>query len=377
MSLQIAFNGQRLAGQRLGVGRYIEYMLRYWSRMLDPSEEMTLFLRRRLDDESLNYLQLSDRIRPKVLGPDISGIAWENLRLGPASAKTDVLFCPAYTAPMVPRVPLVVATHSVNEIQPSAQSRWHPHTYGRLYRQSARNAEVVIAPCETTKTDIAEAYGIAADRIEVVEQGSDDSFRPIDDPTRLRKVRERFFGGDRPYLLFVGKCSTRRNIPMLLQAFANLKRAHAIPHGLLLFGPAPDSLPLSELCTELGIADSVVQDDGLIRNHADLVEIYSAAELFVHPSEFEGWSMTTVEAMACGAPVVAVNRGGLGEVARGHALMIEQPTVESLADAIYRVVSDDELRSSLRSKSLARGASLRWSDTTRRTLEIVRAVGSS
>ena len=344
--------------------------------MLEPSDEVVLFLRRELDAEALAYLQLSDRIRPEVLKPDVSGIAWENIRLGSASSSMDVLFCPAYTAPLSGKAPLVVATHSVNEIQPSAQSWWYPYTYSKLYRRSALRAEKVIVPCETTKVDLSNLYGIESDRIEVVEQGSDDSFRPINDAEVLSNVRKRFFGSDRPYVLFVGKASVRRNIPMLLRAFAQLKHTHNLPHGLLLFGPYPDSLPLRSLCEELKISDSVVQDDGKVRDHSDLVEIYNAADLFVHPSEFEGWSMTTVEAMGCGTAVVAVDRGGLGEVARGHAHMIESPSVESLADAIYTVLSDDSLRECLKAKALARGSSLRWSDTTRRTLEIVRAVAN-
>ena len=375
--MRIAFNGQRLAGQRLGVGRYIEYMLRYWSKLLTGSEEVSLFLRRELSKEDISYLGLSDRIQPEVLAPDVSGILWENLRLGFASSKSDVLFCPAYTAPLFVPTRLVVATHSVNEMQPAAHSRLYPYTYGRLYRRSASRADRIIVPCETTRDDVAEFYKVDPSRIDVVEQGSDDSFKPLDDPELLRRVRRRFFGGDRPYILFVGKASTRRNIPMLLRAFAQLRKTANIPHGLLLFGPNPNNLPLQELCAELGISDSVIQDDGAVRDHSELIEIYNAAEVFVHPSEFEGWSMTTVEAMGCGVPVIAANRGGLGEVARGYAYMIETPTVDSLADALQKVLSDDSLRAALREKSIERGSSLRWSYTTRRTLDIIRSVATA
>ncbi|MEP6507173.1 MAG: glycosyltransferase family 1 protein [Gemmatimonadales bacterium] len=375
--MRIAFNGQRLAGQRLGVGRYIEYMLRYWSGMLDDSDEVTVFLRRVIEPESLEYLGLSSLVKTKVLAPDISGIPWENLRLGAASSGMDVLFCPAYSAPVaLGRTPLVLANHSVNEMQPGAHKWWYQHTYSRLYRHNAMQAAIVIAPCETTRGDIASFYGIPPERIAVVPQGSDDSFRPLEDPERLKSVRVRFFGADRPFILFVGKCSTRKNAPMLIRAFAQLKHEHHVPHGLLLFGPNPDNLPLAELCNELGVADSVVQVDGKIKDHSELVEIYNAAEVFVHPSEFEGWSMVTVEALACGTPVIAANRGGLGEITRGHALMLDPPTVESLADALYRVVTDDELRLSLSKKARARGMEFRWIDTARRTLEIVKAVGS-
>jgi Glycosyltransferase len=375
--VRIAFNGQRLAGQRLGVGRYIEYMLRYWSEMLGSSDEVTVFLRREIEPAALAYLGLSDNITTKVLPPDISGVPWESLRLGPAARGMDVLFCPAYSAPLtLGKTPLVLANHSVNEMQPGAHKWWYNYTYSKLYRHNAMRADMVIAPCETTKSDIVAYYGIPPEKIAVVPQGSDDCFRPMDDPDRLARVRTRFFGANRPFVLFVGKCSTRKNAPMLIRAFARAKREHKLPHGLLLFGPNPDNLPLAELCSELGVTDSVVQVDGKVRDHSDLVEIYNAAEVFVHPSEFEGWSMVTVEALACGTPVIAANRGGLGEITRGHALMLDPPSVDSLADALYRVLSDDELRQSLSEKAAKRGAEFRWSDTSRRTLDVVRAVAA-
>src|SRR6185369_15810908 len=98
----------------------------------------------------------------------------------------------AYTAPIGYRGPLVVATHSVNDIHPGAHNWWYKYTYAWLNRHSAEIADAVI----------------------VVLQGADDCFRPMDDEEALRAVRRRFFGGDRPFILFVGKSSTRRNIPL-------------------------------------------------------------------------------------------------------------------------------------------------------------------
>jgi glycosyltransferase involved in cell wall biosynthesis len=93
----------------------------------------------------------------------------------------------------------------------------------------------------------------------------------------------------------------------------------------------------------------------------------------VHPSEYEGWSMTTVEALACGVAVVAADRGGLGEVARGHALMVT-PELKALSDAIGRVLEDDDLRRDLQRRGRERGRSLRWSENARQTLDVLRSV---
>ena len=367
--MNIGFNGQRLAGQRLGVGRYIEYLLRHWSTMLHSDDLVSLFLRAEPPED---IRTLHPQIRSHVLSSHLPGIPWETLRMGKHAKKQDVLFCPSYTSPLGFGGRTVVATHSVDEALAGTHSWKYRNTYARLYAHSARKAERVIVPSHWIRDVVIERYAVQEDRVVVIPQGADDSFSPIVDPAVLREVRCRFFGRDRPYILFVGKCSPRRNVPTLIRAFAALKHERHIPHGLLLFGPNQYGLPLEALCRELGIEGDVVQTDGRIAQHTEMVPIYSAAELFVHPSSIEGWSMTTAEAMACGAAVVAANRGGLGELARGYAKMVDAPSVESLADAIGLVIEDGALRADLQRLALTRAQSLRWRTLAARTLEVVR-----
>jgi glycosyltransferase involved in cell wall biosynthesis len=367
--LRIAFNGQRLAGQRLGVGRYIEYMLRHWARLVQADEEVTVFVRRPLESD---LQDLHPNVRTVLLDSRMSGIPWENLRLSRAASAHDVLFCPAYSGPVSFTGRTVVATHSVNEATPGLHTWSYRQTYARLFRHCARRATRVIVPSTAIRDAVVEHYRVAAEHVAIIPQGADDAFQPVTDEAAKRAVRERYFGADRPFVLFVGKANSRRNIPMLVRAFAQLRTARRIPHGLLLFGPLTDGLPLADLCRELGVADDVVQTDGKVERHTDLVPIYSAADLFVHPSEQEGWSITTVEAMACGTPVIAADRGGLGEVARGHALMLDTPSVDALVDAMARVLDDSALRADLARRALARGRQLSWSNITRDTLQVVR-----
>jgi glycosyltransferase involved in cell wall biosynthesis len=369
--MRIAFNGQRLAGQPFGVGRYLEYLLRHWNEQLEPDEELTLFLRRPLG----GWLTELHRVHPVLLESRMSGIPWENLRLGRAAKDHDVLFCPAYTAPVLYRGPLVVATHSVNETESTAHGWFYRQTYSRLYRYNARQADAVIVPGERTRKAVSRYYGVPDERLHIVHQGADDAFHPMDDkPELLSATRRRFFGEDRPYLLFVGKGSPRRNIPMLIEAFARIKKEGRCPHGLLLFGPYKGDVPLGALLSKFGVERDVVETPGVVERHADLAPVYAAADVFIHPSENEGWSMTTVEALASGTAVIAADRGGLGEVAANHAYMIE-PCVDSLANAIREVLSDDQLRAELRKKARTRGEALRWDKIALQTLDVIRAVG--
>lgn len=374
--MRIGINVSRLEGQRLGVGRYLEYMLKHWNAMLQPGEEVHAYLRKPVPRESIAHLNLGDAIRFEVPGPALTGVLWENLSLPRRARELDVFFGPSYTLPLLSRRPRrrVVATHSVNEAQADAHERTYDLTYGNLHRWSAQTADAVVVPCASTADLVAGRYGIPRRKIAVVPQGADRAFRPLHDPEGARRTRIALVGEDVPIILFVGKLSKRRNIPNLIEAFARVRRARGLPHRLLLLGPNHVHLPLAAICAEHGVTDAVVQNDGRFSDHEALIPIYDAAEVFVHPSWFEGWSMTTIEALACGTATIAANRGGLGDVARGHAYLVDEPTVEALADALDRVLRDEKLRGELRILARQRGSAITWEDTTRETLDVIRKV---
>lgn len=372
--MRLGINGHRLAGQRLGIGRYIEYMLKHWNTMLLPSEYVTIYVREPLSQDGLG---LSEAFSVELLGPNLTGSLWENLILSRHAGTLDILFCPSYTVPLLYRGRCVVATHSVNEAQRGTHPWWYRHTYTPWYRISAQHADRVIVPSASTQADVVNHYGIPPTKVEIVPEGVDDAFRPIDDPDLIRRTRQRYLGSDRPYILFVGKLSQRRNIPNLIAAFGALKKRDRIPHALLLMGPNILGLPLAQLAADLGVADSVVQTDGKVADHRELIAIYNAADLYVYPSSYDGFSLTLVEALACGIPVVTVNRAALREIASGCTLMIEEPTSEALTEAIHRTLTDQALREDLRAKGLKRVRSFRWEDTARRTLEILRRVAQN
>jgi len=372
--MRLGVNALRLSGQRLGVGRYIEYMLGYWDSMLARGDRVVVYVR---EPVSIAHLGLSAAFEFKVLASSAKGVFWENFVLPRHSRETDVLFCPSYTVPLAYRGRTVVATHSVNEAQGGTHSWWYSLTYSQRYRLSARKADAVVVPSGSTRRHVHDLYGVSEDKIAVIPQGVDDSFRPLEDEALLRETRKRYLGEDCPYILFVGKLSQRRNIPALIEAFGIVKRRERIPHRLLLFGPNVSGIPLETLAAEHGVRDSVVQTDGKLDSHRDIIPVYSAADVFVHPSAYEGFSLTIVEAMACGRPVVTVNRGAAKEIVDSAALTVEEPSVSELAAALGRVLTDSDLKRSLGAKALARAKSFRYEDTARHTLKILRRVAEN
>jgi glycosyltransferase involved in cell wall biosynthesis len=257
-----------------------------------------------------------------------------------------------------------------------AHSLWHRLTYEQKYRLSARRADMVITNSQSTSSRVHAVYGIPEDRIATIWLGADEAFRPIEDEARLRATRLRLVGADRPYILFAGGLSRRRNVPMLIEAFSVLKKRDAIPHALLLFGANRDDVPFREVAERCGVSDSVFQTDGRVSEHRELAEVYNAASVYVLPSSSDGFSLTLAEALSCGTPAITVNCSALGEVAHGYALTIETPNLEDLTHAIGSVLSSPELARTLRTKGLERATELRWDRTARRTLDVLRQVAS-
>ena len=366
-------DAHRLAGQRLGVGRYIEYLVKHWRSMMDAGDQCTLFTREPYDGSGW---EPSPSIRVRSFAPSLPPSVWQHGVLPRFTGDVDVLFCPSYSIPVTYTGKCVVAIHSMNEVESGTHPWWYKLTYSRLYRFSADRADRIIVPSESTRQDLERYYGITSEKVDVVVQGADEAFRPIADDAVKRATRIRFLGEDRPYIVFVGKLSARRNIPILIEAFAIAKRRAKLPHALLLVGPNHVGVPLDDLITRHALTGHVIQTDGKFASHMEVPPIYGSADLYVNASSYEGFSMTLVEALSCGTPVVTVNRAGLAEIAAEAAEYVEEPTPDALADAIERVLTDPALSESLGERGYRRAAAFRWNVTARQTLDVLRRVAA-
>jgi glycosyltransferase involved in cell wall biosynthesis len=370
--MKIGVSGWRLSGQSLGVSRYIEYVLENWQGLVEAQDEVTVYACAPLSEERRRKC---GRFAVETVTPRLTNALWENLLLPTRAKGLDVLFCPSYTAPLTYRGKTVVAIHSADEAGKRFPSlRALP--FELKYKWSAKLADRVIVNAHSVKQGIVDSYGIPPGKIDVVHLAADAAFRPLDDENLRRETRRRFLGSDRPFIVFVGGMSRRRNVPMLMEALSILRKSDGIPHALLLVGPNRAGLPLERLARELGIEDSLVHTVGHFASHHELVALYNAADVYVLPSESEGFSLTLIEAMSCGTPVITTNRAALGEVAHGHALTMDEPTVGNLVTALRQVLGDAAFRRALGERCLKRAQDFSWQKTAARTLEILRQVGA-
>jgi glycosyltransferase involved in cell wall biosynthesis len=286
--------------------------------------------------------------------------------------RVDLLYV-QYFAPLFNRGRLVVLIHdNAYHGVPASFSRRERVRSRVLFTWSARRADRVVTDSEFSRADIERLYGLAPGKVAVAYAGVAERFRPPADPAGAAAALARY-GVRRPYVLYVGRLNERKQLPVLIRAFARAVAPAPRRDLQLVIAGKSDFLKadLATISREVGAADRVrligfVPDD-------DLPPLYGAAELFVYPSLFEGFGLPVLEAMACGVPVIASPYASLPEVC-GDAAMLVEPAVEPLAEAIARVVSDPAVGARLRRQGLARAGDFSWEATARRTLDVFRSV---
>jgi glycosyltransferase involved in cell wall biosynthesis len=321
---------------------------------------------------------------PLLLAPPAPGrlpgkarkIAWEQLGLPRAArqAQAALVHVPYFAAPLRQHVPYIVTVHDViplrlPEYGDSAQMR----AYLRLVTRATRKARLVLTDSEHARRDIEQTLGVPAERLRVTPLAVSDQFRPAqtaDDAARVADTLRRH-QLTRPFVLNVGGFDRRKRLPVVVRGFAAALPQLQDAYDLVIAG-APHTgnttlyPPLEPLIRELGLTERV-QLVGFV-SEDDKRDLYRAASAFVFASEYEGFGLTPLEALACGAPVICSRRSSLPEVVGDGGLLIE-PEPHELAEALARVLSSPELSRDLTARALAQAATFSWRRTARMTLE--------
>jgi glycosyltransferase involved in cell wall biosynthesis len=188
--------------------------------------------------------------------------------------------------------------------------------------------------------------------------------RPIDDREVIRAWKARR-GLPERMVLFVGTLEPRKNLPLLLEAYARLRQT-GCTHTLVVAGGKGWYYQAIEATVErLGLRDAVLFP-GFVPDE-ELPLWYNAAELFVYPSLYEGFGLPPLEAMACGTPVITSNAASLPEVVGDAGVVVDAHDVTALARAMADLLGDAERRRRLRAAGLARARQFTWRATANRT----------
>ncbi len=235
-------------------------------------------------------------------------------------------------------------------------------------REAQRRATLWICVSEHTREDLIRHYHVPRGRTRVVYHGVDASFREAGlDSGAVEAVRAKRHL-DKPYLLFLGSVEPKKNLRVLLRAYAHALRL-GIGSELVVAGRAGwRSETVRRAVEEAPELRDRVRFTGFV-DQEDLPGLVGGARALVLPSRYEGFGMPVLEAMAAGTPVLCSDRGALPEVAGGAALHFDADDEEALAGLLARIDGDDGLWEDLRRRGLERAAPFTWERCARETLE--------
>jgi len=239
-------------------------------------------------------------------------------------------------------------------------------------RRSALKASRVIAVSQFTADEIHALYGIPPDRISVVHNGVSPEFFPQHDGVKFSQLRERVGMSREPFLLFLGGAEPRKNHDTLFRAYA--QTPELFKHYILVVvgNPVNRFGSVMETAQGLGIADRVVLPGAV--STEELLILYSHAQLFVFPSLYEGFGLPVLEAMACGAPVVASQGSAIQEVAGEAAVLVPHKDPDALGQAMVGLLNNTEYREEMIRRGFDRVTQFTWEEAARRTLDVYREV---
>ena len=283
-----------------------------------------------------------------------------------ARRRIDLFHGPSYLLPRTRRARTVVTIHDLaHEKRPEWAPACSPE-FARRARESARRADAVIAVSRATRRDVVEIYGVPEERVEVIYEGVDPSFRPIEDRAAIEDFRIRR-GLPERFILSVLSLSPRKNLPGLMRAFGRFMKSSGLPHHLVVAGKSYGANGPRHEAETLGIADRFRFIEYVPGEELPL--LYNAAELFVFPSFYEGFGLPPVEALACGCPVVSSRAGSLPEVLGDAARYFDPGNAEEMADALACAAREGRTRDA-RDRGLARALGFSWDKAAQETVRL-------
>ena len=258
----------------------------------------------------------------------------------------DVLHCPTHRAPFRSRVPLVVTFHDLAVLRhPETFNRW-TRTYSRLaLPRVAKAARRLIAVSEFTRRELLEVLDVPEEKVRVIPNAAADAFRPDGDAAQ----------GD--YVLAVATLEPRKNLRRIIDGFhrAKLNGCRLLVAGMHGWG-------------DVDLDGRAVEWLGFVQD-SELARLYRGARCVAYVPLYEGFGLPVLEALACGAPVVAARNEAAEEVAGNAAVLVDPLDPAAIAAGIAEA---SERREELRELGLERAAAFSWADAARATIEVYR-----
>jgi glycosyltransferase involved in cell wall biosynthesis len=361
--------------RRRGIGRYTTELARALAARSDPSHVLVLYgcgdERLEVDGDACEYRSLFHLPKPSRLAwlPD----RW-TLPRRLKKDRVDLFHSNDVTSIVFRKGTRTVAT--VHDLIPLVfwreMSRSMPFDYAFALRRGFRRAarcDLIITDSLCSKADICARLGAPEARVKVVYPGCDPGLRRRDRDEARHRIKETY-RIDGPFLFYVGGSDFRKNLPVLVGAFAAIRRS-GYPGALVMAGETfcwdvEEIRALRAHIARLGLEEQVLFP-GYVDNER-LPDFYSACDMFIFPSLYEGFGLPVAEALACGAAALVSRSSSIPEVAGEAAEYFDPRAPESLVQAFERLYGDSRRQGELREAGPRQARKFSWDEAARQLL---------
>ncbi len=287
----------------------------------------------------------------------------------------DILFVPAHIIPLVSPKKTVTTICDIGfkshpELYSSKEIKYH--NFG--LQQAIKKASLILTISEFTKQEMVKLCKIDPKRIKVIHLGfSQKDYRKIDDQDAIKSIKNKYKLPEN-YLFYTGRLNLKKNIPNLIKAFKAVISDPRFENYKLVLAGLPENgyETIEEEIKIQGIRDKIVELGWT--KEEDLPYLMNEAKLFVFPSNYEGFGIPPLEAMACGTPVAVSTAASIPEVVGDAGVLFDPNNVSDMADKIKQVLGNEKLRQELIQKGFERIKKFSWEKCAKETLEALKSV---
>ncbi len=304
---------------------------------------------------------------------------WEQIALPFAVNKheVDLLHCTANTAPLFCNKPLVLTLHDIIYLENLSFSGSAYQNFGNLYRRWVvpgviHKCDAIITVSEFEKENITEALKIPAEKVHVVYNAANPVFRVYEDRNLLNNIADKY-ALPKEFILFFGNTAPKKNTQRVLQAYAQYAKRVIDPIPLVVTDC--DKPYITRLLEEANAVDllSRIILPGYV-SFEDMPYLYNLATLFLYPSLRESFGMPILESMQCGTPVITSSTSAMPEIAGEDAMLVDPYHPEQIANAIDKLLSDNNLYKSKVKHGFEQAARFSWKNAAQQVLDIYQQV---
>lgn len=356
---------------RSGIGRYIDGL---YKGILDNEPDIKIIAAGntcRLNESVFKAQKIIPYTSPIYsLNEQVKG----NLLVKRFKRDVDIIHIPNYNVPWFLPENSVVTVHDLTQfLFPEIFNRFKRLAAGVVLRNALNKAGRIVVVSESTKKDILKHYPEFEGKVKVVYNGISAYFKPLpeDEVSAFKKSK-----GIADYILYVGNRKPHKNIKRLLEAFSIIRNEHCALQIIIIGDKFSDVDEVDMWIKDMGLKGDAIKEVTKVSDE-ELHKYYCGAKMLVHPSLYEGFGFTPLEAMACGTPAVVSNTSSLPDICGNAAIYFDPYNVSDMVEKINFVLENVETRGSLIEKGLNRSCLFTWDRCAENTLKVFEEVLNS